>query len=96
MSVNQDPPPPGLGIDGDTERRIEEYARAAGRRPADVVRMAFEEYERAPVAESDSNGLTAFDVPRRSGLIGCVTGGDPGAPDDLATNPAHREGFGSD
>lgn len=36
---------------------------------------------------------TAFDVLSRAGLIGCLKGG-PDAPKDLASNPAHMEGFG--
>ncbi len=35
---------------------------------------------------------TAFDVLSRAGLIGCLKGG----PTDLATNPAHMEGFGGE
>ncbi len=35
---------------------------------------------------------TAFDILSRSGLIGCLKGG----PADLATNPAHLEGFGGE
>jgi hypothetical protein len=34
---------------------------------------------------------TAFDVMSRAGLIGCLKGGGS---TDLATNPAHMEGFG--
>lgn len=35
---------------------------------------------------------TAFDVLSKAGLIGSLKGG----PTDLATNPAHMEGFGSE
>ena len=38
--------------------------------------------------------LTAFEMLSAAGLIGCVKG-EPGSPTDLATTPAHMEGFGS-
>jgi hypothetical protein len=42
----------------------------------------------APAAEE-----TVFDLMDRAGLIGCLKS-KPGSPTDLATNPAHMEGFG--
>lgn len=38
-------------------------------------------------------GPTAFDVLSKAGLIGCLRGDGP---TDLATNPAHMEGFGGE
>ncbi|WP_165228058.1 hypothetical protein [Aquisphaera insulae] len=42
-------------------------------------------------AHSDAEP-TAFDVLSKAGLIGTLKGG----PSDLATNPAHMEGFGGE
>jgi hypothetical protein len=39
--------------------------------------------------------LTAYQLLSAAGLIGCVKG-KAGSPTDLATNPKHMEGFGSD
>lgn len=54
------------------------------------------------VAPGSSNGIqseeadeTAFDVLSRAGLIGALKAA-PGTPSDLATNPAHMEGFGDE
>ncbi len=39
--------------------------------------------------------LTAYEFMSAAGVIGCIKG-KPGSPTDLATNPKHMEGFGSD
>jgi hypothetical protein len=53
-------------------------------------------------APSPPNGIppeaaetTVFDVMSKAGLIGCLKS-DPDSPTDLATNPAHMEGFGGE
>lgn len=43
-------------------------------------------------SDDEVAGPTALDVLEGSGLLGCLTGG----PHDLATNPDHMEGFGSE
>lgn len=45
--------------------------------------------------ETRETEATAFDIFKRAGLIGCLKG-EAGAPTDLATNPAHMEGFGGE
>ena len=86
-----------LTLDGELQRRIEEFALANGKTTADIVREAFELYsnsrraENAPTAQHPTEEEeTLFDRARRAGLIGCLNG----LPPDLSTNKAYLEGFG--
>jgi hypothetical protein len=95
MSLENSPSPGSLPVDADTQRRIESFARAAGRSTAEVVREAFDEYEATHNGSHPVAGESAFDVLNRAGLIGCLKG-TPDSPSDLSSNPEHMEGFGSD
>jgi hypothetical protein len=95
MSMDHLPESGDLGLDPGTRLRIEVYARAVGCTPGEVVRRAFEAYEAAHDGPQGESEPTALDVFRRAGLIGCLGGAAEG-PTDLATNPAHLEGFGRD
>lgn len=46
-------------------------------------------------AHAETAEPTAFEVLSRAGLIGCLKA-EPSNPTDLATNPAHMEGFGGE
>ena len=72
-------------LDPDTERRLREEARAAGKNESDVVREALAAY----FSEQKHHG-SALDAAKRAGIIGCAKG----LPPDLSTNPDHFEGFG--
>jgi hypothetical protein len=71
-----------LHVDAETQRRIESYARAAGRSTAEIVREAFDQYEAAHNGAHPEREESAFDVLHRAGLIGCVKG-TPDAATDL-------------
>lgn len=64
--------------------RVEEYASALLQRAART--------ETVPSGTPNSSVLTAFDIAQQMGLIAMSDDG----PADLATNPAHLEGFGKD
>lgn len=66
-------------------RRLRETARRAGVRQSDLIRSAVEN-QLAAGEEAPS----AYDVARKSGLIGVVRG----TARDLSTNRKHFEGFG--
>lgn len=74
-----------IRLDKQTERRLHEEARAAGKNESDIVREALTEHfarsKRPP---------TALEAARRAGIIGCADG----LPPDLSTNKDHFEGFG--
>jgi predicted DNA-binding protein len=65
--------------------RLRAEAGRKGVRESDLVRLAVE-HELASVETSP----TAYDLARRSGLIGAVRSGIR----DLSTNPRHLDGFG--
>jgi predicted transcriptional regulator len=72
-------------LDADTERRLREEARAAGKNESDVVREALAAYFASRQKEA-----SALEVAQRAGIIGCAKG----LPPDLSTNREHFEGFG--
>ena len=65
--------------------RLKAAARRSGTRESEIVRVAV---ERQLAAENDV--LTAYDRAKKAGLIGAFRSGVR----DLATNPAHFDGFG--
>jgi predicted transcriptional regulator len=81
-----------LQVDSDLQHRIEEFARAFGVTPADVIREAFENFEasRHQATGPSTTGETLYDAFQEAGLIGCLAD----APPDLSTNQAYFEGFG--
>ncbi len=66
-------------------RRLKAAARRSGKRESDLVRRAVEEQ-----LSSGDAAPTAYELSRKSGLIGIVRG----ASRDLSTNPRHFDGFG--
>ena len=72
-------------LDADTERRLRQEARAAGKNESDVVREALGLYFAGRAQET-----SALELARRTGIIGCARG----LPADLSTNKSHFEGFG--
>ena len=74
-----------IRLNEQTERRLREEARAAGKNESDIVREALTRY----FARSQ-RPATALEVARRAGIIGCAEG----LPPDLSTNKDHFEGFG--
>jgi metal-responsive CopG/Arc/MetJ family transcriptional regulator len=64
-------------------QRLKERSRATGARESEVVREALEKF----LAKSDQ---TAYDLARKAGLIGCISG----APKDLSTNKRYFKDFG--
>lgn len=92
MSEDQTPGPSPFRIDAEVQRRIEAFALAIGVPPSEVVRRAFEEYETLH-NEARLEEASVFDLLNRAGIIGCVQGPSDFAT-DLATNPAHMDGFG--
>ncbi len=74
-----------IRLDQQTERRLREEALASGMNESELVR----EVLAAHFARS-ARQLTALEVARRAGVIGCADG----LPPDLSTNKDHFEGFG--
>jgi predicted transcriptional regulator len=74
-----------IRLDADTQRRLREEARAAGKNESEVVREALGVYFAGRAQEA-----SALEVARRAGIIGCAKG----LPADLSTNQSHFEGFG--
>jgi predicted transcriptional regulator len=72
-------------LDADTERRLREEARAAGKNESELVREALAAYFAGQQQEA-----SALEVARRAGVIGSAKG----LPPDLSTNKEHFEGFG--
>jgi hypothetical protein len=75
----------------------EEVARRAPELAGHRVRVTVLDDLAVPKAPNGAHAdeateATAFDVLSRAGLIGCLKGGAI----DLATNPAHMEGFGGE
>lgn len=68
-------------------RRLKKQASLKGRSESDMVRDALERY----LAQTPA-GISAYDLARRAGFIGCARGG----PRDLSTNRKYFEGFGRD
>jgi predicted DNA-binding protein len=66
-------------------KRLKQHAGIRRRSESALVREALESY----LAEAPPS-ISAYDLARESGLIGCVRGG----PSDLSTNRKHFEGFG--
>jgi predicted DNA-binding protein len=64
-------------------QRLKERSRATGTRESEVVREALEKF----LAKSEQ---TAYDLARKAGLIGCISG----APKDLSTNKRYFKDFG--
>lgn len=79
-----------LLVDAETFRRIDDFARATSTTVGEVVRRAFEEFAGTRAVPS---GPSVHEILIRAGLIGCLRGDEVTAT-DLATNPAHMEGFG--
>lgn len=94
MPIDRTPSPVTFRIDAEIQKRIEAYARAVGASPSEVVRRAFEEYEKLHDATRPEEA-SVFDVLSRAGIIGCVKDQSVVAT-DLATNPEHMDGFGRD
>ncbi len=74
-----------IRLDRQTERRLREEARAAGKNESELVREALADYFRR-----SRRPATALEVARRAGVIGCADD----LPPDLSTNKEHFEGFG--
>ncbi|HJT77886.1 MAG TPA: ribbon-helix-helix protein, CopG family [Gemmataceae bacterium] len=74
-----------IRLDEETERRLREEARAAGKNESEVVREALAAYFRR-----GRRPANALEIARRAGVIGCADG----LPPDLSTNEEHLEGFG--
>lgn len=74
-----------IRLDEKTERRLREEALAAGMNESEFVRQVLATY----FARS-TRQLTALEVARRAGVIGCADG----LPPDLSANKDHFEGFG--
>ncbi len=74
-----------IRLDTDTERRLREEARAAGKNQSDIVREALRLYLAGRAQE-----VSALELARRAGIVGCAKG----LPPDLSTNKDHFEGFG--
>jgi len=82
-------------IEGTWEEVIRMGHELAGHR----VRITVLDEPQLPGATNGDTGaaaeMTAFEVMDRAGLIGYLKAA-PGSPTDLATNPAHMEGFGGE
>jgi hypothetical protein len=74
-----------IRLDQQTERRLREEALATGKNESELVR----ELLAAHFTRSERR-LTALEVARRAGVVGCADG----LPPDLSTNKDHFEGFG--
>jgi predicted DNA-binding protein len=74
-----------IRLDAKTERRLRQEAAAAGKNETDLVREALAAY-----FANHQRPLTALEVARRAGVIGCADG----LPPDLSTNKDHFAGFG--
>jgi hypothetical protein len=72
----------------------EEVALLASELAGHRVRVTLldDDSQRASAGAPEEKEHTAFDLMSKAGLIGCIKGG----PTDLATNPAHMEGFGGE
>lgn len=82
-------------IEGTWEEVERRAGELAGRRVRVIVLDEFEAAGRGDEGRAESPEATAFDVMFRAGLVGCLKA-TPGGPSDLATNPAHLEGFGGE
>jgi len=67
------------------QKGLAAFAQSTGKTEAEIVRAAIDEY-----LQNHSKQVTAFDVAKAAGLIGCVKGG----PTDRSTNPKYMEEFG--
>jgi predicted DNA-binding protein len=76
-----------IRISPELQKQLAAFVRKSGRSESEVVREALEEY-----CQKETKKLTAYDVFKRAGLIGC----SKGLPSDLSTNPKYMEGFGRD
>jgi len=72
-------------LDAETERRLREEARAAGKNESEVVREALVAY----FAERRQD-KSALALAQQARIIGCAKG----LPPDLSMNKEHFEGFG--
>ncbi|SPE17882.1 putative Ribbon-helix-helix protein, copG family [Candidatus Sulfotelmatomonas gaucii] len=72
-------------LDAETERRLREEARAAGKNESEVVREALTAYFAG--RRQDRSVLA---LAQQAKVIGCAKG----LPPDLSTNKKHVEGFG--
>lgn len=74
-----------IRLDDQTERRLRQEALSSRRSESEIVRDALTAYF-ARVRRR----VTALEVARRAGIIGCAEG----LPPDLSTNKEYLEGFG--
>ena len=82
-------------IEGTWEEVARRNNELAGRRVGVIV-LDDPTVPKAPNGAHDGETEeTAFDVLSKAGLIGCLKA-VPNTPSDLATNPAHMEGFGDE
>ncbi|HLN33198.1 MAG TPA: ribbon-helix-helix protein, CopG family [Gemmataceae bacterium] len=72
-------------LDAETERRLREAARAAGKNESEVVREALTAY-----FAGQRQDKSVLALAQQAGVIGCAKG----LPPDLSTNKEHFEGFG--
>ena len=72
-------------IPGPLGEKLKKHSVMKAKSESDVVREALDSY----LAQSDE-GVSAFELAERAGLIGCVRRG----PRDLSTNPRYFDGFG--
>lgn len=76
-----------IRLSKELEKRLAALVRRSGRTESEVVRDAIADY-----CARDTEEPSAYDVLKKSGLIGCARG----LPADLSTNPKYMEGFGRD
>jgi hypothetical protein len=72
-------------IPGTLSQRLRVFARLRGQSESEVIRQALELHLR-----KKKNALSAYDVFKAAGLIGCAKG----LPKDLSTNKKYMKGFG--
>jgi predicted DNA-binding protein len=69
------------------ERQLRRRSALTGKDESTLIRAALKEY-----LSRTEDGVSAYDVARSEGLIGCCEG----APKDLSTDKKHLLGFGED
>jgi predicted DNA-binding protein len=72
-------------LDAETEQRLRQEARSAGRNESEVVRDALAAY-----FARRRQGKDALTLAQQARVVGCAKG----LPPDLSTNKGHFEGFG--